>query len=126
MKVVGLLCASSLVLVLVQGCSGNPGASTASLDANPQRPVPLGEWCESLMHANCERVGACLGSSAAADGCNETGATSCLAGRDPSTPSGHVASDLSGCLRTVTSLSCDGYLVTFASHTECQASAPLQ
>lgn len=126
MKVFALLSASFVGLLLAQGCSGNPGASTASLDANPQRPVPLGEWCDALMSANCERVGTCLGSSAAADGCNETGPASCLAGRDRSAPSGHVASELAGCLRTVSSLSCDGYLVTFASHTECQASAPLQ
>jgi hypothetical protein len=101
MKMHGVLGVSSFFLAVLAGC---PGVQLRE----PNAPVPLGEWCQVVSSKMCELTArACFnGMSGVADGCKDTAIPSCLAGRDPQTPSGRLGGDLNACLAKLEPLSC--------------------
>src|SRR5262245_5034102 len=75
--------------------------------ANPQAPVPLGEWCNQVTGKMCQLTGdRCFnGAAGVVDGCLDSASKGCLAGRDPSVASGRNYGELNGCLSFLEPLS---------------------
>lgn len=90
-----------LALSLLVACGGS------SLPTGPA-PVPLDEWCQVMTERLCGQMSdQCMsGNRSVEQGCVDGGVPTCIAGRDPSSPSGRTYDDLNACVSTVESLEC--------------------